>query len=64
MKKLFLFAVPALLMGANTLVVTASNTTQNQLMVYDTTAKSVQTISTHGQGGVSGNAGGIAAHGG
>ncbi len=64
MKTLCLLAVPALLMGANTLVVTASNTAQNQLLIYDTAAHSVQTISTHGQGGVSGNAGGIAAHGG
>ena len=62
MKKLCLFAVPALLMGANTLVVTASNTAQNQLLVYDTAANAVQTMSTQGQGGASGNASGIAAH--
>jgi hypothetical protein len=62
MKKLCLFAVPALLMGANTLVVTASNATKNQLLVYDSGANLVQTLSTQGQGGASGNAGGIAAH--
>ena len=45
------------------LVVTASNTTNNQLLVYDTTARVVQTVSTKGQGGATGNAGGIAAQG-
>jgi hypothetical protein len=44
-----------------TLLVTASNAAANQLLVYDTSAKLVQTIATKGQGGVSGNAGGIAA---
>src|ERR1700689_2622157 len=47
------------------LVVSASNAatsaTSNQLLVYDTNAKLVQTIATQGKGGVSGNAGGIAA---
>ena len=43
----------------NALVVTASNATQNQLLVYSTGGKLVQTVSTQGQGGVSGNAGGI-----
>ena len=71
MNRLFVFTVPALLIGAatyvqadtdpNALVVTASNTAANQLLVYDTAANLVQTISTQGHGGVSGNAGGIAA---
>jgi hypothetical protein len=43
-----------------TVVVTASNTTANQLLVYDTSDKLIQTVATGGQGGVSGNAGGIA----
>lgn len=41
-------------------VVTASNTVQNQLMVYDTHGTLLAQIPTHGEGGVSGNAGGIA----
>lgn len=66
-------AIPLLLLGAATaiqadtaqaaLVVTASNAAKNQLMVYDTGGKLIQTIATGGQGGVSGNAGGIEAHG-
>ncbi len=68
MIKLSILAVSALLAGAcavqaGTVVVTASNTPDNQLLVYDTTANLVQTVSTQGQGGVSGNAGGIAARG-
>jgi hypothetical protein len=43
-----------------TVVVTASNTTANQLLVYDTSDKLIQTVATGGQGGASGNAGGIA----
>ncbi len=42
------------------LVVTASNATTNQLLVFDTTGHLLKTIATQGQGGVSGNAGGIA----
>lgn len=42
------------------LVVTASNASANQLLVYNTKAQLIQTVSTQGQGGVSGNAGGIA----
>jgi len=66
-------AIPLLLLGAataiqadpaqNALVVTASNAAKNQLMVYDTGGKLIQTIATGGQGGVSGNAGGIEARG-
>jgi hypothetical protein len=46
-----------------TLVVTATNAAQNQLLVYDTSGNLVQAVSTQGQGGVSGNAGGIEAQG-
>ena len=46
------------------LVVTASNATNNQLMVYNSAGALVQTVPTQGQGGVSGNAGGIEARGG
>jgi hypothetical protein len=47
----------------DTLIVTTSNATNNQLLVYSPTGALLQTISTRGQGGVSGNAGGIAAQG-
>jgi hypothetical protein len=72
MKRFCVFGLPALLMGAaailhaetghdaNAVVVTASNAATNQLLVYDTTGKLLQTVPTQGQGGVSGNAGGIA----
>jgi hypothetical protein len=40
-------------------VVTASNAAANQLLVYDSSGKLLQTVSTQGQGGASGNAGGI-----
>lgn len=46
--------------SSSAVVVTASNAAQNQLLVYDTNARLLQTVSTQGQGGVSGNAGGIA----
>src|SRR5215467_5375476 len=44
----------------DTLVVTMSNTDTNQLMVYDANGQLIQTVSTQGKGGASGNAGGIA----
>ena len=44
-------------------MVTSSNSTQNQLLVYDTSGNMIQTASAQGQGDVSGNAGGIEAHG-
>ncbi len=47
----------------NALVVTASNATKNQLLVYNTGGQLIQTVPTQGQGGVSGNAGGIEARG-
>ncbi len=43
-----------------TLVVTASNAATNDLLVYNTAGKLLQTVATGGKGGVSGNAGGIA----
>lgn len=43
-----------------TLVVTSSNAPNNELLVYDTRGALIQTVSTLGQGGVGGNAGGIA----
>lgn len=43
----------------NALVVTASNTTSNQLMVYNSAGQLIQTIPTQGVGGASGNSGGI-----
>jgi len=46
-----------------TLVVTSSNATKNQLLVYNSKGELIQTISTHGQGGATGNAGGIEAKG-
>jgi hypothetical protein len=71
MKILAYVAAFALLAGAaasipvhgqdrQTLVVTASNTSTNNLLVYSTTGELIQTLPTGGQGGVKGNAGGIA----
>jgi hypothetical protein len=42
-------------------IVTSSNTTDNHLLVYDTAGTLIQEAPTFGQGGASGNAGGIAA---
>jgi hypothetical protein len=47
----------------NALVVTASNAAGNQLLVYNSGGKLIQAVSTQGQGGASGNAGGIQAKG-
>ena len=73
MKKSCLLSVLIPLIGAATavqadsandaLVVTASNATANQLLVYNTGGTLIQTVPTGGQGGVSGNAGGIEARG-
>jgi hypothetical protein len=41
-------------------VVTASNLGTNQLLVYSTAGTLLQTLATQGQGGVGGNAGGVA----
>lgn len=45
----------------DTLVVTASNATTNELVVLSTSGSVLKRIPTQGQGGVGGNAGGIAA---
>ncbi len=74
MKRLRTFAALALLVGApvaalaararQTMVVTASNAMDNnQLLVYDPSGALLQMLPTGGQGGVSGNSGGIAANG-
>ena len=44
----------------HTAIVTASNTATNQLLIYSSTGVLLDKIPTQGQGGVSGNAGGIA----
>jgi hypothetical protein len=46
--------------GQQTLIVTASNTASNQLLIYSAGGTLLKQIPTRGQGGVSGNAGGIA----
>ncbi len=46
--------------AVDTAIVTASNTAANQLLIYSPTGVLLNKISTQGQGGVSGNAGGIA----
>ncbi len=73
MKKFYFLSILVPLIGAatavqadtdqNVLVVTASNATTNQLLVYNSGGALIQTIPTEGQGGVSGNAGGIEAKG-
>ena len=47
--------------GHASLVLTASNATTNELLVMDTAGTVLRRLPTQGQGGVSGNAGGIAA---
>src|SRR5205823_4310385 len=72
MKQLFILTVVVLVAAAtapagahqsrDTLVVTTSNNVAgNALIAYDATGTLVQTIPTGGLGGVSGNAGGVAA---
>jgi len=46
-------------LDAHALIVTASNTASNALLVYDESGHLLKQIPTEGQGGVSGNAGGI-----
>src|SRR5689334_23050626 len=74
MDKSFVFQAAALLLGvaaslqaqpgraAGPVVLTTSNAQNNQLLVYDTAGTLLQAVPTQGQGGVSGNAGGIAVH--
>ena len=74
MKRISVFGTIALLAGGavaaiandsqQTLVVTASNSASNQLLVYNTAGTLLQTVSTKGKGGAGGNAGGIAVRGG
>src|SRR5579862_4165458 len=45
--------------AADPFVVTASNATSNQLLVYSPSGKLLQTLSTKGAGGATGNAGGV-----
>jgi len=47
--------------GHHALVLTASNATTNELVVLDTAGHVLRRLPTQGQGGVSGNAGGVAA---
>ena len=54
-------SVPAYSQSHETLIVTASNTVANNLLVYDSSDHLIQTLSTEGKGGVGGNSGGIAA---
>ena len=73
-RRLRFFSILMPLLGAATavyastdpgaLVVTASNAASNQLLVYSTGGKLLQTLSTQGKGGATGNAGGIEASGG
>lgn len=72
MKKLYLFSMLSCLRSRvgprpanlSPVVVTASNDADsNQLLVYNTAGTLLQTIPTQGKGGVSGNAGGVMAHG-
>jgi len=71
MKSIYNIAAATLLIGtvagaqdwnSPTRIVTASNAATNQLLVYNSADKLVQTVSTGGKGGASGNAGGIAAY--
>jgi len=55
-------AVSAQSQDGQPLVVTATNASSNQLLVYNTSGQLIQTVGTHGQGGVAAgsNSGGIA----
>ena len=58
-----LFVVANTVHAANherAVIVTSSNTVNNQLLVYDTTGALIESVPTLGQGGVNDNAGGIA----
>jgi hypothetical protein len=45
--------------ASHALILTASNTATNQLLVYSANGALLRTLSTQGQGGVGGNAGGV-----
>ena len=53
-----LLAAATTIRAAEPFVVTASNATANQLLVYSSDGELIQTLSTQGQGGASGNSGG------
>ncbi|HEY2017047.1 MAG TPA: hypothetical protein VGH38_26260 [Bryobacteraceae bacterium] len=73
MRKFFCFSVLVPLIAAanaayaahdqTAMVVTASNATNNQLLVYSTSGNLLQMVNTQGKGGASGNAGGVEANG-
>src|SRR5580698_8735695 len=54
-----LLGAAAAVQAADPFVVTASNATANQLLVYSPNGKLLQTLSTKGAGGATGNAGGV-----
>jgi hypothetical protein len=56
-----LLATAATVRAAGPFVVTASNATANQLLVYSPTGQLLQTLPTKGVGGATGNAGGVQA---
>ncbi len=56
-------SIPTHAQDRNFLVVTASNTPTNNLLVYNSANQLIQTLLTGGNGGVAGNAGGIATSG-
>lgn len=69
-QKFLFLAMLVTLMGAapalhaqNTMVVTSSNASPNQLLVYNSSGALIQTLPTGGNGGVAGNSGGIEARG-
>jgi hypothetical protein len=71
MMKSIVFTIVGLLIAASAtfagdrrppVVVTASNGSSNELLVFNTSGVLLQTVPTLGQGGASGNAGGIATH--
>jgi hypothetical protein len=53
-------SIPAYAQDRHYLVVTASNTATNSLLVYNSKNQLIETLPTGGNGGVAGNAGGIA----
>jgi hypothetical protein len=54
-----LLAAAATVRAAGPFVITASNATANQLLVYSPSGKLLQTLPTKGTGGATGNAGGV-----
>jgi hypothetical protein len=54
-----LFGATTAIQAADPFVVTASNATANQLLVYSPSGQLLQTLSTNGAGGATGNSGGV-----